>query len=106
MRFSERLITSDPLRKDQWIRTVSARETAPELYVLVLSSRPSYTAEIFSTKEFYKAIAQTEADGPVIIGIADSYGAAVTLFQKAVEKALVRDPDLSSLKLDLKELYA
>ena len=101
MRFSERLITSDPLRKDQWIRTVSARETAPELYVLVLSSRPSYTAE-----EFYKAIAQTEADGPVIIGIADSYGAAVTLFQKAVEKALVRDPDLSSLKLDLKELYA
>jgi len=106
VKLSDRLITSDPLQKEAWIRVVSERETVPELFVLCVSGRASYTAEIYSTKELYKAVSGEQDGGLIIIGIADSYGAAVTLFQNAVEGALVRDPGLKALKNDLKELYA
>ena len=105
MRLSDRLIVSDPLRKEEWVRIVSAKEKSPELYVLCLSDRASYTAEILSTKELIKAASSHQEDGLIIIGIADSYGAAVTLFQNTVEGALALDPGLKSLKHDLKELY-
>ena len=97
---SKNLLLSDPAKEKEWRQVLDSHAEKPVLYIICIPFDRSYAAEIMTAKEYYK-----QESSRRVIGIADHYSAAFTLFQSMIEDILDSDPKLDHLKMRLKEQY-